>query len=118
MDQRIVFPVRLSPRAPPIFNDDNIARTPDDHVKTVADLEELVADPPDGRARSRLEGLEVARLIIIRHGCIPDYLKSTVSGPTTTQKERDNWNKPNSGYFASIVKQVSQPRVRSPRKMY
>jgi hypothetical protein len=52
----------------------------------------------------RLEGLEVSRVIAVRHGCLPKHYLETVCGPLTAgvnPKDAADWKKATSGRFAA-----------------
>ena len=84
-----------------------VPKTPSAQVKRLANFPELLHVPVDGQGRSRLEALTLARLMFVRHGCVPDGGREELSWPITDADAAAEWDEPNTGIFASIQKQVS-----------
>ena len=80
MNASIAQPAQLFPRCPPILNDRMVPKTPSAQVKRLANFPELLHVPVDGQGRSRLEALTLARLMFVRHGCVPDGAREELSG--------------------------------------
>ncbi|KAH7089098.1 hypothetical protein FB567DRAFT_547922 [Paraphoma chrysanthemicola] len=77
-----------------------------DRVKYASDFSEFTEAPTHSEGRSRVEGLEIARIIFARHGHLPDHLKDDLSGPLEGPIATKNLGNDSRGWFATIRKQI------------
>lgn len=97
MDDEIVLPLQLHPRAPRIFNHANI--TPDSYTYDIKASDRPSLKIDQEYTRTRVEGLEVARVRVARHGWLSPDAMPSLAGRLADPRARKEW----SNRFTSIA---------------